>query len=287
MSKILDGKVVRDQIMVELKEKISDFKIVPNLAIIKIGENPDSDIYIRNKINFAKNIGVNAYVVNFPVGEISQEMLLAGIEKLNNDPDVHGIIIQSPLPSPLNWVEAVERVAPEKDVDGLCSVNVKKLIANDKMGIVPATARGVLTLLNYYKIPVKDKKVVVMGRSALVGQPITNLMINNGATVTVVHSQTLEPEKITREADILIVAIGKPEYVGAEFVKEGAVVIDVGISTIINGDGTKKIYGDVDFDSVSPLVSVISPVPGGIGPMTVASLFQNLFYTFQRQTMLY
>jgi methylenetetrahydrofolate dehydrogenase (NADP+) / methenyltetrahydrofolate cyclohydrolase len=291
MPKILDGKVVRDKIMSELKEKISDFKTVPNLAIIKIGDNPDSEVYVRMKINFAKKIGVNAYVVdllpprlNLESGkrfnlsdDITQEILLAGIDKLNSDQDVHGIIVQSPLPSPLDWVEAVKRVAPEKDVDGLCSVNVKKLIANDKTGTVPATARGVLTLLNYYKIPVKDKKVVVMGRSALVGQPIANLMINNGATVTVVHSQTLEPEKITKEADILIVAVGKPELVGVEYVKEGAVVIDVGISTVINSDGTKKVYGDIDFDSVSPLVSAVSPVPGGVGPMTVASLFQNLY----------
>jgi methylenetetrahydrofolate dehydrogenase (NADP+) / methenyltetrahydrofolate cyclohydrolase len=345
MPKILDGKVVRDQIMLELKEKISDFKIVParpsgaggpNLAIIKIGDNPDSDIYVKNKINFAKKIGVNAYVVDLlprpdlsadlrsGLGDdITQEMLLAGIEKLNNDPDVHGIIVQSPLPSPLNWAEAVERVAPEKDVDGLCSVNVKKLLDNDKTALVPATARGVLALLKYYDIPVKGKKVVVMGRSNLVGKPIATVMMNNGAMVTVVHSQTLEPEKITREADILIVAIGKPEYVGAEFVKEGAVVIDVGISTVINSDGTLNrprhqndtpslqdlytsrtecskscdlgpnpnltssnegisskplvtVVGDIDFDSVSPLVSAISPVPGGVGPMTVASLFENL-----------
>ncbi len=316
--KILDGKIVRDKIMLELKEKISDFKTVPdyasrpNLAIIKIGDNPDSDIYVRNKINFAKKIGVNAYVVDLlPRSDLStdlrsdlgnlitQEMLLAGIEKLNKDEDVHGIIVQSPLPNPLDWFEAVEMVAPEKDVDGLCSINVKKLLANDKTGIVPATARGVLSLLNYYKIPVKDKKVVVMGRSALVGQPIANLMINNGATVTVVHSQTLEPEKITREADILIVAIGKPEYVGAEFVKEGQVIIDVGISTVsgslnrprhqndtpsLSNEGVSSkpavtVVGDVDFDSVLPIVSAISPVPGGVGPMTVASLFQNLVET--------
>jgi methylenetetrahydrofolate dehydrogenase (NADP+) / methenyltetrahydrofolate cyclohydrolase len=191
-------------------------------------------------------------------------MLLTGIERLNKDKSVNGIIIQSPLPESLNWVEAVKKVTPEKDVDGMNS------------GLVPATARGVLTLLNYYKIPVKGRKVVVMGRSKLVGKPIAELMKKNGAEVTVVHSQTPEPEKITREADILIVAIGKPEHVGAEFVKEGAVVIDVGISTVINSGGTKKIYGDVDFDSVSPIISAISPVPGGVGPMTVASLFQNL-----------
>lgn len=279
MPKILDGKKVRDEIMGDLKKQIGELKAVPNLAIIKIGDNPDSDVYVKNKINFARKIGVNAYIVGFPENDatkITQEMLLAGIEKLNKDESVNGIIVQSPLPAQLNWAEAVEKVVPEKDVDGLCSVNVKKLSMNDNTALVPATAKGVLTLLKYYKIPVKGKKVVVMGRSALVGKPVTAVMINNGATVTVVHSQTVEPEKITREADILIVAIGKPEHVGAEFVKEGAVVIDVGISTVINSDGTKKILGDIDFDSVSPLVSAISPVPGGVGPMTVASLFQNL-----------
>lgn len=267
LMKILDGKKVRDEIMADLKKKIGDFKTVPNLAIVKIGDDPDSAIYVKNKINFAKKIGVNAYVVGFPeldATKITQEMLLAGIEKLNKDESVNGIIVQSPLPPQLDWLQAVEKVAPEKDVDGMHS------------SIIPATARGILTLLNYYKIPVKGKKVVVMGRSKLVGKPIADLMIKNGATVTVVHSQTVEPEKITREADILIVAIGKPEYVGAEYVKEGAVVIDVGISTVINSDGTKKILGDIDFDSVSPIVSAISPVPGGVGPMTVASLFQNL-----------
>jgi methylenetetrahydrofolate dehydrogenase (NADP+)/methenyltetrahydrofolate cyclohydrolase len=279
MPKILDGKKVRDEIMGDLKKQIGELKAVPNLAIIKIGDNPDSDVYVKNKINFARKIGVNAYIVGFPENDatkITQEMLLAGIEKLNKDESVNGIIVQSPLPAQLNWAEAVEKVVPEKDVDGLCSVNVKKLSMNDNTALVSATAKGVLTLLNYYKISVKGKKVVVMGRSNLVGKPVATLMINNGATVTVVHSQTVEPEKITREADILIVAIGKPEHVGAEFVKEGAVVIDVGISTVINSDGTKKILGDIDFDSVSPLVSAISPVPGGVGPMTVASLFQNL-----------
>ena len=288
MAKILDGKIVRNEIMADLKKKIGDFTVVPNLAIIKIGDDPDSAIYVKNKIAFAKKIGVNAFIVAFPENingqksEITQEMLLAGIEKLNKDESINGIIVQSPLPGPLNWLEAVEKVVPEKDVDGLCSVNTKKLLANDKTGIIPATARGVLTLLNYYKIPIKGKKVVVMGRSLLVGKPIAAVMINNGATVTVVHSQTLEPEKITREADILIVAIGRPELVGADYVREGQIVIDVGISSVINSDGTKKIYGDVDFESVKSLVSAISPVPGGVGPMTVASLFQNLVENVQK-----
>ena len=268
--------------MADLKNKIGEFKTVPCLAIVKIGNDPDSDIYVQRKLAFAKKIGINAFIVDLAITldgqkkEITQPALLAGIEKLNKDQTVNGIIIQSPLPEPLNWAEAVEKVAPEKDVDGLCSENVRKLLTNDKTGIVPATARGILTLLNYYKIPLKDKKVVVMGRSALVGKPIAVLMNNNDAKVTVVHSQTPEPEKITREADILIVAIGKPELVGADYVKEGQVIIDVGISAVLNSDGTRKIYGDVDFESVKDLVSAISPVPGGVGPMTVASLFQNL-----------
>jgi len=283
MPKILDGKIVRDQIIADLKKQIGEFKTVPNLAIIKIGDNPDSAVYVKNKIDFAKKIGVNAYIVAFPENDsakITQDMLLAAIEKLNKDESVNGIIVQSPLPAQLDWAEAVERVAPEKDVDGLCSVNVKKLLDNDKTTLIPATAKGILSLLKYYKISVKGKKVVVMGRSALVGKPVAALMVNNGATVTVVHSQTVDPDKITREADILIVAIGKPEHVGAEYVKEEQVVIDVGISTVIKSDGAKKIYGDVDFDSVSPVVSAISPVPGGVGPMTVSSLFQNLVEAF-------
>ncbi len=283
MLKILDGRVVRDKIMADLKKTVGTFKVVPNLAIIKIGDNPDSAVYVKNKISFAKKIDVNAYVVYFPPGEITQEVLLAEIEKLNKDDAVNGIIIQSPLPEPLNWAEAVEAVVPEKDVDGLTAVNVKKLLGNDLSGFVPATARGVLSLLNYYEIPIKGKKVVVMGRSALVGKPVANLMQNSGATVTVCHSKTVNPEKETREADILIVAIGQPELVGADYVQVGQVVIDVGITSVINADGTKKVLGDVDFESVKNIVSAISPVPGGVGPMTVASLFQNLVEAVERK----
>lgn len=285
MPKILDGKVVRDEIMADLKQKIFGFKLVPNLAIIKIGDNPDSDIYVKMKIDFARKIGANAFIVSFPSDKVTQEMLLAGIEKLNHNESINGIIVQSPLPEPLDWAEAVEVVDPEKDVDGLCSVNVKKL-QNNEGGMVPATAKGVMSLLNYYDIPVKGKKVVVMGRSVLVGKPIATLMVNAGATVTVCHSKTIDPDKETREADILIVAVGKPELVGAEYVKEGQTIIDVGISTVIKSDGTRQIYGDVDFESVKCIVGAITPVPGGVGPMTVASLFQNLVTAFELQNML-
>jgi methylenetetrahydrofolate dehydrogenase (NADP+)/methenyltetrahydrofolate cyclohydrolase len=276
MPKILDGKIVRDEIMIDLKNKIAHFGMAPNLAIIKIGDNSDSDVYVKMKIAFAKKIGANAFVVDFPVGEITQEVLLAEIEKLNNDESVNGIIIQSPLPKPLDWSLAVEAVTPTKDVDGLCSLNVKNLQANNNLGLIPATARGVLSLLKYYNISVKGKKVVVMGRSVLVGNPIAVLMRNNDATVTVVHSQTIEPEKITKEGDILIVAIGNPKLIGSSYIKEGQTVIDVGVTSVLKPDGTRSISGDVDFESVKDIVSAISPVPGGVGPMTVASLFQNL-----------
>ena len=286
MAKILDGKIVRDGIMADLKKKVASFNLAPNLAIIKIGNNIDSGIYINRKINFAKKIGANAFLINFPKGDITQEILLAEIEKLNNDESINGIIIQSPLPKYLNWFEAVEKISSIKDVDGLCSVNVKNLLSNNNQGLIPATAKGILSLLNYYNIPIRGKKVVVMGRSFLVGKPIATLMINNGATVTVVHSQTPEPEKITKEADILIVAIGKPKLIGRNYVKTGQIIIDVGITTILNPDGTRTISGDVDFESVKNIVSAISPVPGGVGPMTVASLFQNLVEAFGRQNML-
>jgi len=283
MPKILDGKVVRDKIMADLKEKISGFSSVPSLAIIQIGGNPDSDIYVKRKIAFAKKIGANVFVVNFPHKEVSQEELIKGINKLNRDKSVNGIIIQSPLPAPLDWFKAIEHIDPMKDVDGVHNENVKNLLENNGKGITPATARGVLSLLNYYDIPVKNKNVVVMGRSRLVGTPIATVLKNAGAKITICHSKTVDPEKITREADILVVAIGKPELVGADYVREGQTVIDVGISSIIKDDGTRKIYGDVDFDSVKEMVSAISPVPGGVGPMTVASLFQNLVEAFEKQ----
>ncbi len=284
--KILSGKVVRDEIMADLKNKISSLGVAPNLAIIKIGDDPDSDIYVKRKIEFAGKIGANAFVVNFPPGQVTQEILLAEIEKLNNDESVNGIIIQSPLPAHLDWFGAVEKVLPIKDLDGVTSVNIKNLLANNQQELVPATARGVLSLLNYYDIPLKGKKVVVMGRSMLVGKPIAILLQNQGATVTVIHSKTVEPEKIAREADVLVVAIGQAELVGADYVKEGQVVIDVGINSVIKDDGARKIYGDVDFESVKDLVSAISPVPGGVGPMTVASLFQNLMEAFEKQNMI-
>ncbi len=283
MPKILDGKVVRDKIMVDLKEKISGFSSVPSLAIIQIGNDQDSDVYVQRKIAFAKKLGVNAFVVSFPQKDVSQEDLIKGITKLNSDETVNGIIIQSPLPAPLDWFEAIEHIEPLKDVDGVSDANVKNLLENNKEGLVPATARGVHSLLNHYNITVSDKKVVVMGRSRLVGTPIATVMKNAGARVTVCHSQTIDPEKITRKADILIVAIGKAELVGADYIKEGQVIIDVGISSVIKDDGTRKIYGDVDFDSVKDIVSAISPVPGGVGPMTVASLFQNLVEAFEKQ----
>jgi methylenetetrahydrofolate dehydrogenase (NADP+)/methenyltetrahydrofolate cyclohydrolase len=285
-AKILSGKVVRDEIMADLKNKISSLGVAPNLAIIKIGDDPDSDIYVKRKIEFAGKIGANAFVVNFPPGQVTQEILLAEIEKLNNDESVNGIIIQSPLPAHLDWFGAVEKVLPIKDLDGVTSVNIKNLLANNQQELVPATARGVLSLLNYYDIPLKGKKVVVMGRSMLVGKPIAILLQNQGATVTVIHSKTVEPEKIAREADVLVVAIGQAELVGADYVKEGQVVIDVGINSVIKDDGARKIYGDVDFESVKDLVSAISPVPGGVGPMTVASLFQNLMEAFEKQNMI-
>ncbi len=282
MTKILDGKKVRDEIIIDLKNKISSFGIAPNLAIIKIGDNPDSDIYVRQKISLAKKIGANAYIVNFPNREITQEVLLAEIEKLNKDESVNGIIIQSPLPENLDWYEAVEAVIPWKDVDGLCSTNVKSLLIN-KSGMVPATAKGILSLLDYYQIPVKGKKLTVMGRSPLVGQPVATLFTNQGATVTVCHSQTIRPKEITKEADILIVAIGKPKLINKDYVRAGQVIIDVGITSILNNDGTRQILGDVDFDNVKDIVSAISPVPGGVGPMTVVSLFQNLVEAFEKQ----
>jgi methylenetetrahydrofolate dehydrogenase (NADP+)/methenyltetrahydrofolate cyclohydrolase len=283
MPKILDGKVVRDKIMNELKEKVSGFSSVPSLAIIQIGDNPDSDIYVKRKIDFAKKIGVNAFIVSFPQKDVSQEELTKGIHKLNTDETANGIIIQAPLPAPLDWFKAIEQIDPIKDVDGVCAKNVEDLEKNTNKGIIPATARGVLSLLNYYDISVTGKNVVVMGRSRLVGTPIASVIKNEGAKVTVCHSKTINPEKITREADILIVAIGKAELVGADYTKEGQVIIDVGINSVIKDDGTRKIYGDVDFDSVKDIVSAISPVPGGVGPMTVASLFQNLVEAFEKQ----
>jgi methylenetetrahydrofolate dehydrogenase (NADP+)/methenyltetrahydrofolate cyclohydrolase len=258
--KILNGKIVRDKIIEEIKAKVASFPVVPTLAIIQVGNLPESNKYIKNKISFAEKIGVKVNLVNF-ASDVEESDVMKKISELNHDSAVRGIIVQLPLPSGLNTQGVISAIAPEKDVDGLTQGSK----------FTPATARAVLSLLDYYEISIAEKRVVIMGRSNLVGRPTARLFQDRGAKVTVVHSQTENPQEITRSAEILVVAIGKPGLVDESYLSAGQIVIDVGI-TLKDG----KVVGDVNFEQAKSLVSAISPVPGGVGPLTVASLFLNL-----------
>ena len=279
MTTLLDGKIVRDSMMGELKNKISDLEKKLKLAILQVGDKEESNTYIEQKKLFAEKIGAEVLHIRL-TEDIAEEEVYAEIQKLNSDTSVHGIIIQLPLPENLDKNLVIQNIDPIKDVDGLTSVNTKLLWNNEK-GHVPATARGILTLLDYYKIPIKGRRVVVVGRSQLVGKPVALSFLNRGAIVIVCHRGTSSIMSETKQADILVVAAGNPEFITKDFVREGQVVVDVGINVKKSEHQSKeilhkKVVGDVNFAEVSPIVSAISPVPGGVGPMTVLSLFQNL-----------
>ncbi|MSR73375.1 bifunctional 5,10-methylenetetrahydrofolate dehydrogenase/5,10-methenyltetrahydrofolate cyclohydrolase [Candidatus Parcubacteria bacterium] len=279
MTILLDGKIVRDSVAGELKNKILGLEKKLKLAILQVGNKEESNKYIEQKKLFAEKIGAEVIHVRFSE-DVSQEKICAEIQKLNGDASVHGIIVQLPLPETLDKNLIIQNIDPIKDVDGLTSANTKLLWKNEK-GHVPATARGILTLLDYYKIEIKGKKVVVVGRSQLVGKPVALSFLNRDAIVIVCHRGTSSIMSETKQADILVVAAGNPEFITKDFVREGQVVVDVGINVKKSEHQSeeilhKKVVGDVNFAEVSPIVSAISPVPGGVGPMTVLSLFQNL-----------
>lgn len=271
MLKILSGNEIRDKRIPELKKIISDFSRPIVLSIIQIGNRLDSNSYIQAKKNFAGKIGIKIKHIQFDE-MISEDEVLSYIEKENQDKQINGIILQLPLPKHINTNLVLNFIDPKKDIDGLTNVNQEKLYINDSSGILPATARGIIELLNYYEIEIKDRKVVVIGRSNLVGKPIAQLCKNRGAEVIVCHSQTIDLSIETKKADILIVAIGKAKFINSGHVKEGQIIIDIGISRFSD----QTLSGDVDFEAVKDTVSAITPVPGGVGPMTVLSLFENL-----------
>ncbi len=287
MTLLLDGKKVRDEIAAKLREHISTCSTKPKLVVIQVGENEESATYIRQKKLFGESIGALVEHVQLPPHATEQD-LFATIEALNVDASVHGIIVQMPIPESMDKSAVVDAIAPEKDVDGLGRDNIKALWENRKDGFVPATTKGVMALLEYYNIPVAGKHVVVVGRSSLVGKPTAQALLNADATVTIAHRKTQNFSEVTKMADILIVAAGKPHFIQQDDVREGQVVIDVGI-TAVTGEkldeevAEKTIAGDVHFDVVKDIVAAISPVPGGVGPMTVASLFQNLLEAYERQ----
>jgi len=273
MANILDGKKAAQKIRNKLKEKVDTLKengITPKLAVIMVGEDVGSKIYVKNKSKACEEIGIK-YEEYLLDENTSMEELLDLINKLNDRKDVHGILLQSPIPKHLDINLAIKAISPDKDVDGFHPVNVGKLVLGQET-FVSCTPFGVIKLLEEYNIEMAGKNVVIVGRSNIVGKPLIQCLLNKDATITVCHSKTENVKEITKRADIVIVAIGRANFLKADMIKENAVVVDVGINR--NEEG--KVCGDVDFENVSKIASHITPVPGGIGPMTIAMLMHNI-----------
>ena len=272
MAKIIDGKAISLAIKDELKEKVAEYKnkgIDITLAVVKVGNDPASAVYVRNKEKACEYVGINSRTLALPE-ETTQEELLNIVRELNEDDTVNGILVQLPLPKHIDESEVLLAINSTKDVDGFHPVNVGKMVIGEDT-FLPCTPAGIIEMLKRSDIDIEGKEGVVIGRSNIVGKPMSLLMLKENATVTIAHSRTKDLKEVTKRADILVAAIGKPKFVTADYVKEGAVVIDVGMDRDENG----KLCGDVDFESVEPKVSAITPVPGGVGPMTVTMLLVN------------
>ncbi len=273
MAKILDGKYVSGKVKENLKKEVEELKkegIIPKLAVIMVGDDPASKVYVRNKSIACNEIGVD-YEEHLLTEKTTMEELLDLINSLNADKTVNGILLQSPIPKNLDINKAFRTITPEKDVDGFNPYNVGKLCLGQDT-FISCTPNGIMKILEEYGINVEGKETVVVGRSNIVGKPMIQCLLNNNATVTICHSKTQDLENVTKRADILVVAIGKEKFITKDMVKENAVVIDVGINRMSNG----KICGDVDFEEVEKIASCITPVPGGVGPMTIAMLMENV-----------
>ena len=282
MATIIDGKELAKNIREGLKEEVKELKnadINPKLAVIMVGDDKASKVYVKNKSKACEDVGIEYEEYLLPA-KTKMEELLKLIEELNNDETIHGILVQSPLPDGLDANEAFKAISPKKDVDGFNPINVGRL-ASCQEGIVSCTPYGIIKMLDYYNIQIEGKKAVVIGRSNIVGKPLALCLLNRNATVTICHSKTINLKEITQSADILISAVGKPHFVTEDMVKNGAVVIDVGMNKDENG----KLVGDVDFDKVKEKTSFITPVPGGTGPMTIAMLMNNVIKVTKLQKM--
>jgi len=273
MAKIIDGKAISTAIKEEVKAQIPELEAKygrkPCLCVIIVGENPASQVYVRNKVKTAEYVGMGSRLIELPA-DVSEEKLLGVIHELNGDKTVDGILVQLPLPRHINEDKVIDAISKEKDVDGFHVLNVGSLWIGDKC-IVPCTPKGIIHLIKSTGMDIKGKVAVVVGRSNIVGKPVAKLLLDENATVIVAHSRTADLKAMTLQADILVVAVGKEHVVTADMVKPGAVVIDVGMNR--NAEG--KLCGDVDFDGVSKVAGWITPVPGGVGPMTIAMLMKN------------
>ena len=277
MTKILDGKKLSLILQKSLKEKINRLEEKPSLTVVLVGEDKASQIYVKNKENIAKNIGIKTNTIHLS-NETTTNELLSIIDKLNEDNSVNGILVQLPLPSHINENYVIERISPQKDVDGFTPVNIGKLLIGNKKTRIPCTPLGIIKLLKYSKVELEGKNVVIVGRSNIVGKPMIHLLLEENATVTITHSKTKNLKDITKQADILIVAIGKPNFITKDFIKNNSVVIDVGINRV-----GKDIVGDIDFNDVIDKVSLVTPVPGGIGPLTITMLMEQTYKAYIQQ----
>ena len=275
-AQILDGKFLAGQIRAEVKLKVAALAqrgIRPGLAVILAGEDPASHVYVRNKVRACEETGVRSSLFSLP-GSVSEAELLQRVEALNAHPAVHGILVQLPLPRHVDAGKVLKTVSPAKDVDGFHEANLGALLAGVPR-LVPCTPAGVMRLLEHAKVPVTGRRAVVIGRSNIVGKPLSLLLLQKDATVTVCHSKTADLENVARQADILVAAIGRAKLVGAAMVKPGACVVDVGVNRLADG----SLAGDVDFEAVKDIAGWITPVPGGVGPMTIAMLLENCLRT--------
>lgn len=280
---IIDGKKCSEEILENLRKKVSEYKEkigkVPGLAVIILGNNAASKIYVKSKIRACEKTGVLSREIILDEN-ISEGELIKEIEKLNNDKSINGILVQLPLPSHINEKKICEAISAKKDVDGFKAENLGKIMLGDDDGFISCTPQGIIYLIDQLNMDLHGKNVVVVGRSNIVGKPVASLLINKGATTTVCNSKTKDLAGILKRADIIVIAIGKAKFLTKDMVKEGAVVIDVGINRV---DG--KIYGDVDFENVKDIVSHITPVPGGVGPMTIAMLLKNTVKAFCKEEL--
>ena len=275
-AKIIDGKNIAQQMREELKRKVQTFATPPGLAVIIVGENPASKVYVRNKEKASIDAGIRSEVIALP-GQVSQEEVLERIHALNRDPAIHGILVQLPLPAHFDARRVLDSISPEKDVDGFHPSNVGALFLGNP-GLQPCTPHGVMKMLEYENVSIRGKHAVIVGASNIVGKPMAVMLLSKGATVTICNSKTPDLGHHTRDADILVVAVGRPNLVTGDMVKAGAVVIDVGMNRLEDG----KLAGDVDFDSARLKASLITPVPGGVGPMTIAMLLENTVEAAER-----
>ena len=273
MAEIIDGKLVATATRSELKQKITELKsecgIIPGLAVILVGEDPASEVYVRNKHRACLEVGINSIEIKLPK-KTTEDELVETIYALNKRSDVHGILVQLPLPRHINEERVILSISKEKDVDAFNPYNVGRIMTGG-YAFLPCTPAGVMRLLDYYKIEIEGKNCVVIGRSNIVGKPMAMLLLERNGTVSICHSRTKNLSEYTKNADIIVVAVGKAGFLKGNDVKKGAVIIDVGINRLPNG----KLCGDVDFESVSRVASYITPVPGGVGPMTITTLLEN------------